>query len=68
MDSSFNDEVIIRMQQRFISDHHRVYTEDVNKIALDSNDDKRLPTFDKVTTFPHGTPAIKVCELLNITK
>ena len=38
----FNDEVIIRSQQRFRSDHHRVYTEEVNKIALSSNDDKRV--------------------------
>ena len=62
-DALFNDEVIIRSQQRFKSDHHRVYTEEVNKIALSSNDDKRLQTFDNVTTFPYGTPAIKVCEL-----
>ena len=26
VDSLFNDEVIIRSQQRFRSDHHRVYT------------------------------------------
>ena len=32
------------------------------KIALSSNDDKRLQTYDKITTYPHGTPAIKVCE------
>ena len=61
-DALFNDEVIIRSQQRFRSDHHRVYTEEVNKIALSSNDDKRLQTFDKITAFPYGTPAIKVCE------
>ena len=46
MDSLVNDEVIIKSQQRFRSDHHRVYTEEVNKIALSSNDDKRLQTFD----------------------
>ena len=61
-DSLFNDEVIIRSQQRFRSDHHRVYTEEVNKIALSSNDDKRIQTFDKVTTYPYGTNAFKVCE------
>ena len=61
-DSLFNDEVIIRSQQRFRSDHHRVYTEEVNKIALSSNDDKRIQTFDKVTTFPYGTNMFKVCE------
>ena len=58
----FNDEVIIRSQQRFRSDHHRVYTEEVNKIALSSNDDKRIQTFDKVTTFSYGTNVFKVCE------
>ena len=63
MDSLFNDEVIIKSQQRFRSDHHRVYTEEVNKIALSSNDDKRLQTYDRITTYPYGTPAIKVCEL-----
>ena len=63
MDSLFNDEVIIKSQQRIRSDHHRVYTEEVNKIALSSNDDKRLQTFDRITTYPYRRPAIKVCEL-----
>ena len=40
-DSLFNNEVIIRSKQRFRSDHHRVYTEEVNKIALSSNDNKK---------------------------
>ena len=61
-DALFNDKIIIRPQQRFKSDHHRVYTEEVNKIALSSNDDKRIQTFDKVTTFPYGTNVFKVCE------
>ena len=61
-DSLFNDKIILRSQQRFRSDHHRVYTEEVNKIALSSNDDKRIQTFDKVTTFPYGTNVFKVCE------
>ena len=39
-DSLFNGKIILRSQQRFRSDHHRVYTEEVNKIALSSNDDK----------------------------
>ena len=29
---------------------------------LSSNDDKRLQTFDKITTYPYGTNAFKVCE------
>ena len=39
-----------------------MYTEEVIKIALSSNDDKRLQTFDKVTTYPYGTNAFRVCE------
>ena len=58
----FNDEVIIRSQHRFRSDHHKVCTKVVNKIALSSNDDKRIQTFDKVTTYPYGTNVFKVCE------
>ena len=38
-----------------------MYTEEVNKIALSSNDDKRIQTFDKVTTYPYGTNAFVVC-------
>ena len=63
MDSLFNDEVIIKSQQKFRSNHHRVYTEEVNKIALSSNDDKRLQTHDRIITYPYGTSAIKVREL-----
>ena len=61
-DSLFNDEVVIKPQHRFRSDHHKVYTEEVNKIALSSNDDKRIQTFDRITTYPYGTNAFKACE------
>ena len=62
IDSLFNDKIILKSQQRFRSDHHRVYTEEVNKIALSSSDDKRIQTYDKVTTYPNGTNAFKICE------
>ena len=39
-----------------------MYTEEVNKIALSSNDDMRLQIFDRVTTYPYGTNGFKVCE------
>ena len=41
-DSLFNNKTILKSQLRFKSDHHNVYTEEVNKIALNSNDYKRL--------------------------
>ena len=62
VDSLFKNEVLLRSQQRFRSDHHKVYTEEVNKIALSSNYDKRIPTFDKVTTYPYGTNTFMVCK------
>ena len=34
-----NSAVILKLQQRFKSDHHKVYTEEDNKIALSSDDD-----------------------------
>ena len=61
-DSIFKNKTILRSQLRFKSDLHIVYTEEVNKIVISSNDDKRLQTFDKVTTYPYGTNAFKVCE------
>ena len=41
-----NGEVILKSQQRFISKGHDVYTENINKIALSGNDDKRLTASD----------------------
>ena len=40
-DSLFNNKSILKSQLRFKSDHHNLYTEEVNKIALNSNDDER---------------------------
>ena len=49
-----NDKVILKSQQRFISTKHDVYTEDVNKIALSNDDDKRIVSSDKITSYPYG--------------
>ena len=61
-DSLLNNKTISKSQLRYKSDHHNVYTEGANKIALNSNYDKRLQTFDRVTTYPYRTNAFKVCE------
>ena len=58
----FKNKIILKSKQRFKSEAYNVYTEQINKIAVSSNDDKRLPTFDKITTYPYGTNAFKVCE------
>ena len=48
------DEVVLKSQQRFRSKRHDVYTENINKTALSSNDDKRLTASDKITKYPYG--------------
>ena len=49
-----NGEVILKSQQRFKSKEQNVYTENISKIALSSNDDKRLISSDKITSYPYG--------------
>ena len=48
------DEVIFKSQQRFISKKHDVYTENINKIALSNNDDKRIISSNKISSYPYG--------------
>ena len=62
-DCLFNNKIVYRSQQRFKSYDHDFYTEEVNKISLSSNDDKRLQVFDRITTYPYGTNAFTVCEI-----
>ena len=66
-DCLLKNEIVLKLQQNFNSERQNVYTEEINQIALSSNDDKRLQTFDRITSYPYGTIAGKVCktELLN---
>ena len=49
------------MQYRIKSTPSSIDTVQINKIALKNNDDKRLQSFNGITTFPYGTNAFKVC-------
>ena len=52
-DCLFNEKTIFKIQQRFKSYYYDVLTKEINnKVALSSNDNKKIQTFDKVTTFP----------------
>ena len=55
----FNNKTIYRSQQRFKSYYHDVCTEEVNKVALSSNDDKSI---DSIETYPYGTNVCKMFE------
>ena len=73
-----NNEIILKSQQRFKSEAHNVYTEEINQTALSSKDSKRWQTFNKIvqpfdgiTSYPYSTNVGKVCktellEYLNI--
>ena len=57
-----NNEIILNSEQRFKSEAHNVYTEEINKIALSSNDDKRLQNFDRITSQLHQLHMVQVLE------
>ena len=59
----FNDKTMLKSQQRLKSDCHNVYIEQSS-----SNDDKRLQTFDKITTYPYRINAFKVFESEMLSK
>ena len=45
-DCLFNNKIVLKSQLRFKIDHHNVYTIGIYKIALSSNDNKRLQTLN----------------------
>ena len=67
-DCLLNNEIILNSQQRFKSERHDLYTEEINKIALSGNDDKRLQTFDRITRYPYRISAGKVCKTELLSK
>ena len=49
----FSNGKVLKSQQRFKSENHSVYTENINKIALSCDDDKRIITSDGITSYPY---------------
>ena len=50
----FANRKVLRSQQRFNSGNHAVYTENINKIALSRDDDKRIVAKDEIASYPYG--------------
>ena len=44
----------LKSQQRFKSNKHIVFTRDIRKIALTSNDDRRMQSIDSIEKNAHG--------------
>ena len=53
---------ILRSQQRFKSGAYNVHTEEINKVALSFEDNKRLIAFDGITTYPCGIGTGILCK------
>ena len=49
----FDNVKVLRSQQRFKSENHSVYTENINKITLICNDDKRFVATDGIESYPY---------------
>ena len=47
--------MILKSQQRFRSEKHYVFIENVNKTALSANNDKRIKSVDSIKTYAYGT-------------
>ena len=44
------NKLTLKTEQRFKSERHKVFTDEINKIALSSNDDKRMQAIDSIET------------------
>ena len=51
----------MKKQQRFKSKKH-IFTEEINKIALSLNDDKRIQSIDSIETYARETSKDLVCK------
>ena len=45
----------MKTQQRFKSERHNVFAQEINNIALSSNDNKRMQSIDPTETHAYGT-------------
>ena len=45
---------VLKSQQRFKSENREVYSENINKIALSWDNDKRIVASDRITSYPYG--------------
>ena len=48
-----NNKLILKTQQIFKSERYDVFTEIINKIALSSNDNKRMQSIDSIGTYAY---------------
>ena len=57
-----NNELILKTPQRFKSERNNVFTEEISKIALSSNDDKKMQSIDLIETYAFGINKNVICK------
>ena len=53
------NKLILKTQQRFKSRRYNVFTEEINKIVLSCNDDKRMQSIDSIETYAYAMKKIQ---------
>ena len=63
------NKLILKAEQRFRSEKHNVFTEEINKIALSLYDDKRMQSIDLIETYVYETKTVYLLKKkrLNLT-
>ena len=59
---------ILKTQQRFKSERHNVFTEEINKITFRSNDDNRMQSIDSIEAYGYLVSEKKVIKCSNMIK
>ena len=49
-----NDKSIVKTKQIFKSERHNVFIEEISKIVLSSNEEKRMQSIDFMETYAYG--------------
>ena len=57
-----NNKLILKTQQRFKSERHNIFTEEINKIALSSTDDKGMQSIYSIEIYAYETSKVLVSE------
>ena len=57
-----NNKLILKTQERFKSERHNVYTEEIIKVAWSLNDDKRMQSIFSIETYTYGMNKDLVCK------
>ena len=56
------NKLILKTQQRFKIERHKIFTDEIDKIAWSSIDDKIMQSIDSTETYAYGTSKDKRCK------